>query len=161
MSVAEFLEWEPPPGTDPNRWELRDGHPMALAPSSPRHGAIAAEAARLLGNYLDGPSHCRVVIEPGIQPRVRAAYNVRIPDLGVTCVPIEPEGRLLREPVVLVEILSPPDPKDTWANVWAYTTIPSVQDILVLHSMTRRGGAAGAAARRILAGRSAGAPCRF
>jgi Uma2 family endonuclease len=100
MSVAEFLDWDPPPGTDPDRWELRDGRPVAMAPSSPRHGAIAAQAARLLGNHLDGHPRCRVVIEPGIQPRVRAAHNARIPDLGVTCAPIETEDRLMREPVV-------------------------------------------------------------
>jgi Uma2 family endonuclease len=138
MSVAEFLNWNPPPGTDPDRWELREGHPAAMAPSSPRHGTIAAETAYLLRRHLDGHPHCRVVIEPGVQPRVRAAHNVRIPDLGVTCTPIGADDRLMREPVVLIEILSPSNPKDTWANVWAYTTIPSVRDILVLHSMTLR-----------------------
>ena len=39
---------------------------------------------------------------------------------------------------MLIEIRSPSNPKDPWANVWAYTTIPSVRDILVLHSLTRR-----------------------
>jgi Uma2 family endonuclease len=105
-----------------------------MAPSSARHGLIAAQAARLLGNHLDAYPQCRVVIEPGVQPRVRADINVRIPDLGVTCTPISPDDKLLREPLVLIEILSPSNPKNTWANVWAYTTIPSVAEILVLHS---------------------------
>jgi hypothetical protein len=78
------------------------------------------------------------VVEPGVQPRVRAAHNARIPDLGVTCTPIGVDDRLMREPVVLIEILSPSNLKDTWGDVWAYTTIPSARDILVLHSMTRR-----------------------
>ena len=138
MTVAEFLAWNSPAGSDPDRWELRDGHPIAMAPSSPRHGAIAAQAARLLGNHLDGHPRCRVVVEPGVQPRVRAAHNARIPDLGVTCTPIGADDRLMRDPVVLIEILSPSNPKDTWGNVWAYTTIPSVRELLVLHSMTRR-----------------------
>ena len=49
--------------------------------------AIQGEASRLIGNHLaemSGPA-CRVVIEPGIQPKVRADVNVRIPDLVVTC----------------------------------------------------------------------------
>jgi hypothetical protein len=33
---------------------------------------------------------------------------------------------------LLIEILSPNNQAETYANVWAYTTIPSVQEILVL-----------------------------
>jgi Uma2 family endonuclease len=40
---------------------------------------------------------------------------------------------LLREPLVVVEILSPSNDRDTWHNVWSYTTIPSILEILVLH----------------------------
>jgi Uma2 family endonuclease len=40
----------------------------------------------------------------------------------------------LRDPVLIIEILSPANRAETWMNVWSYTTIPSVQEILVLHS---------------------------
>ena len=40
----------------------------------------------------------------------------------------------LPDPVLIIEILSPSNQADTWSNVWAYTSIPSVQEILVLHS---------------------------
>jgi Uma2 family endonuclease len=40
----------------------------------------------------------------------------------------------LPDPVVLIEILSPSNASDTWDNVWAYTTIPSVREIVVVHS---------------------------
>jgi Uma2 family endonuclease len=40
----------------------------------------------------------------------------------------------LPDPIVLIEILSPGNAKDTWDNVWAYTTIPSVREIVVVHS---------------------------
>jgi len=36
--------------------------------------------------------------------------------------------------VLLIEILSPSNARETWANVWAYATIPSVSEILVLSS---------------------------
>jgi Uma2 family endonuclease len=66
-----------------------------------------------------------------VVPRVRSADNVRVPDLAVTCAPPSRE-RLLAEPVLLIEILSPSNADETWANVWAYTTIPSVTEILVV-----------------------------
>ena len=103
-----------------------------MAPASPRHGAIQGEASRLIGNHLaemSGPA-CRVVIEPGIQPKVRADVNVRIPDLVVTCAAVDADDRLLREPLVVIEILSPSNRADTWANMWSYTAIPSVREIL-------------------------------
>jgi Uma2 family endonuclease len=133
MTVAQFLDWTPPHGGD--RWELVDGMPRATAPASPRHGALQSEVDRLIGNHLvaERPA-CRTVIEPGVRPRVRADHNVRVPDLGVTCAPWDGDDRVLAAPLVLVEILSPSNEADTRANVWIYTTIPSVAEILVLHT---------------------------
>ena len=36
--------------------------------------------------------------------------------------------------MLVVEILSPSNEDETWGNVWTYTTIPSVKEILVLWS---------------------------
>lgn len=66
-------------------------------------------------------------------PRIHANRNFRIPDLGVTCAPPS-GGQILSDPVLLVEILSPSNESETWANVWAYTTIPSVTEILVVRA---------------------------
>jgi len=105
---------------------------MALATEP--HGAIQAELGALIRNHLlDVGSRCGVIAEPGVVPRIRAADNFRIPDLAVTCAPPANE-RLLSDPVVLVEILSPSNADETWANVWAYTTIPSVTEIVVISS---------------------------
>lgn len=134
MTVAEFLAWN-----EPSVRELVDGVPRAMAPPSPRHALIQAEAARLIGNRLaDLRPACRVMTEIGVQPKVNADHNVRVPDLAVTCSPIDPEDRLLREPLVVVEILSPSNASDTRANVWAYTSIPTVAEILVLHAVEVR-----------------------
>jgi Uma2 family endonuclease len=40
----------------------------------------------------------------------------------------------LSDPVLLIEILSPSNQAKTWTNVWAYTSILSVQEILVLRA---------------------------
>ena len=133
MTVAEFLAWDPPDHSD--RWELIDGTPRAMSPAAPSHGFIQAEAARLLGNHLaDTRPDCRVIIEPGIQPKVRGNINARVPDLAITCARVEPGDRLLRQPLVVIEILSPTNKAATWNNVWGYVTIPSVQEILVVHT---------------------------
>jgi Uma2 family endonuclease len=133
MTVTEFLAWDPPDGGD--RWELVDGVARAMAPAAPSHGFIQAETARLLGNHLaERRPQCRVATEPGLQPKIRGKSNVRVPDLAVTCANLEPRDPLLREPLVVVEILSPSNKAETWQNVWSYVTIPSVREILVVYT---------------------------
>jgi Uma2 family endonuclease len=133
MTVAEFLTWTPPDGGD--RWELIDGVARAMAPAAPRHGAIQNEIGRLMGNHLaELRSVCRVVTEPGIRPQVGGNLNVRIPHLAVNCAPPKPHDRLLREPIVVIEILLPSNERDSRANVWSFTTIPSVRELLTVHT---------------------------
>ncbi len=133
FTVADFLAW--PGDGSGRRFHLVDGEPRAMAPASPTHGTIQATVARLLGTHLVGlGGRCRAVTAPGVVPRVRADSNLRIPDVAVTCAPDDPRHRTRPDPLIVVEILSPGNEADTWANVWAYTTIPSVREILVLHS---------------------------
>lgn len=67
-------------------------------------------------------------------PRVRSESNFRIPDLAVACTPYQDEEYDLANPVLIIEILSPSNRAETWTNIWAYTTLPSVHEILVVHS---------------------------
>jgi Uma2 family endonuclease len=131
MTVAEFIAW-PGDGSD-LKHQLVDGEPQAMAPASTTHGRIQATLARLLGNRLVGTG-CSVVIEPAVIPRVRAEANMRVPDLAVTCAPDDPPTHALDEPIVLIEILSPTNERETRANVWTYTTIPPVREILLVRS---------------------------
>ena len=132
MTVAEFLAWEAPGG---DRWQLVDGEPQAMAPANRTHNAILGELGALIRNHLlEQNSPCSVVPAPGVIPRVRADTNYRIPDIAVTCSDYQEEEYDLTDPVLLVEILSPRNRAETWTNVWAYTTMPSVQEILILHS---------------------------
>lgn len=133
MTLDEFLSWDPRDLTG-RTWQLIDGEPVAMAPGSVPHGSLQSEIARLLGNHLlEQRSACRVLTEPGIVPRVRANRNFRVPDLGVTCAPPTLD-QMMPEPVLLIEILSPSNEAETWANIWAYTTIPSVAEILAVRS---------------------------
>ena len=136
MTVAEFLAWDAP---GPDRWQLVDGEPVAMAPASRTHGTLQGEFGRLIGNHLTAPgNNCTLVTAPGIVPRVRTNENFRIPDLAVTCTRYDTEEYDVSEPVLIVEILSPSNAHDTRGAVLRYMTIPSAHEILVLHSVEIR-----------------------
>ena len=132
MTVAEFLNWDSQDGLG---YELVDGEPRAMAPASTMHGFLQNELGSLIRNHLrEKASGCEVVANPGIVPRLLSEHNVRIPDLAVTCVPLAPGQATLSDPVLVIEILSPSNQAKTWTNVGAYTSIPSVNEILVLRA---------------------------
>jgi Uma2 family endonuclease len=133
MTVAEFIEWEPDDRSGAV-WQLRDGEPEMLAPASDPHGSIQSELAFLItAHFWAIGSQCRIVTTPGVVPSRRSEENCLVPDLGVTCAP--PTGEhLMREPLVLIEILFPTNVSKTRANVRDYLTISTVAEIAVLRS---------------------------
>ncbi|HEY0836339.1 MAG TPA: Uma2 family endonuclease [Azospirillum sp.] len=133
LSVEDFLDW-PGDGTD-TRYQLVAGEPQAMAPASEVHGTIQANAAFLLKSHLrSGRSGCRVVTEAPVAPRLSSDMDLRVPDLAVTCTPSVPESRIVQAPILIIEILSPSNERETRANVYACATIPSVREILLLRS---------------------------
>jgi Uma2 family endonuclease len=133
MTAQEFLVWEPGDG---RMWQLVDGQPQAMAPTTRSHGALMNEIGRRIANHLEqsgGP--CSVITAPGTQPNVQARTNIRIPDLAVVCTPYETEEQLVLTPRLVIEVLSPSNGAETWSNVWTYVTIPSVQEVVVISSM--------------------------
>jgi Uma2 family endonuclease len=132
MNVGEFLQWDSPGGY---LWQLIDGVPVAMAPPAPLHGAIQNETGRLIGNHLvERGSPCNVIATPGVIPRFQSDRNFMVPDLAVTCSAADMTGKALHEPVLLIEILSPSNHAETWRNVWAYMTIPTLLEILVIRT---------------------------
>ena len=133
MTLAEFLEWDD--GTD-RRYELLDGVPVMMAPSLEAHGELAAALGAEIRARLQQP--CRVISEAGILIPDRAD-TYYIADLAVTCAPREPGRRMVVEPVLVVEVLSPSTGQvDRWRKVADYRTLSSVQEILVAFSDERR-----------------------
>jgi hypothetical protein len=132
MTVAAFLEWDAPDGT---RWQLVDGVPQAMAPANGTHAVIQAEVGALIRNHLaEHRPGCKALANPGVIPLKDSERNFRIPDIGVTCAPVRRGVVEIAEPLLLIEILSPGNAAQTWFNVWAYTSIPSVQEILVIRT---------------------------
>lgn len=137
MDVTEFRDWA---DRQPGKWELVDGWPRAMAPASATHGLIQARAAFLVERHIeDTGSPCRAVTEAAIVPSSFKRHNARAADLVVTCSSPAEDGWEVNEPVFILEILSPSNEQDTRGNVWAYMSIPSVRQILLLHSTSVRG----------------------
>lgn len=133
MTVEEFLDW---PGDGSGRiWELVEGGPRAQDSASDAHGTIQTNLCALIANHLRATRPgCRVVSNPGIEPRVRAKWNHRIPELGVTCTPNEKGMRKTPDTVLLIEVLSESNRSDTWGNIALYATVPTVIEMLVVDS---------------------------
>jgi len=132
MSVAEFLEWDSGDGL---MWQLVDGVPEPMAPTVRTHAMLQNEIGRLLANHLaDTRADCFVGANPGIQPRVNAGFNVRIPDVVVVRGGYTEEERLLTTPLIAIEVLSESNERETRSNVWTYTSIPSLAEIVVFRT---------------------------
>jgi Uma2 family endonuclease len=132
MTVEAFFAWA---AQQPETWELVDGVPRMMAPASPAHGTIQARTTYLLSRHLDDTRRpCRVATEVGVIPAVLGSSNVRVPDVAVACTPPDDSRWDFADPVAIVEVLSPGNARATRGNLYAYMTLPSLREILLLHS---------------------------
>jgi len=131
MTVDEFLRWED--GTD-TRYELIGGGVFAMAPPAPRHGQLAVALGGEIRSALRSRPPCGAYSEAGI-PRPDRDDTCYVADLAVTCEPAQPDDRLIRKPILIVEILSPSTTAfDRQTKVPDYRRIASVEEILLIDS---------------------------
>lgn len=132
MTVAEFMEWDSTGFI--GKLELVNGEVRAMSPASGTHALIQANLAYLIGAHLRRSGlPCRVGTEAPIVPRMHANDNVRAPDLAVTCGKT-PTGKTFPDPVLIIEVLSPSNKRETWESIMACATIPSLTEIVVVDS---------------------------
>lgn len=113
--------------------------PAGLAPPSWRRQALLGEIHGVIRTHLlNLGSPCLSLPTPGIVTPKHADRNMRIPDLAVTCSNPVNDLTDTPAPVLAVEILSPSNPHETWINVWTYTMMPSVQEVIVFHTTSVR-----------------------
>ena len=131
MSLDEFLAWDD--GTD-TRYELWGGGVVAMAPPMARHGLLALALGGEIRAALRARSPCRALSEAGIAlPDRNDTFYVA--DIAVTCEPLRAEDRLISNPVLIVEVLSPSTAAtDRQIKIPDYRRIPSVQEILLIDS---------------------------
>ena len=133
MTVADFIEW-PGDGTG-GRSQLIDGEVREIPLGSVARGLIHTNVNYLVASHLkaaDGPYSA--FVRPSIVPRLRAGLNLRAPALGVAAAPDRSDQYIVPDPILLIEILTPENTTDVWGNVWSYCTIPSVQEVALVHS---------------------------
>jgi Uma2 family endonuclease len=133
MSLEEFLDW---PGDGRARhYQLIDGEVRPMSPASNVHATMMITIGALIRDALiAGGRRYRCMGEVAIAPQVRDTRNLRIADLAVTASPSVAGQIAAPEPVLVVEILSPGNERETREAVRAYTSIPSVREILVVRS---------------------------
>ena len=133
MTADEFIAW----GGDghPGKLELVNGVVRAMSPASGTHALIQARIARILANHLDRIGRpCRVGTEAPIRPRMHRNLNVRAPDVAITCVPKSANEKFFPDPVLIVEVLSPSNERETWESIWACVTIPTIREVMIVDS---------------------------
>ena len=128
MTLDEFLAWDD--GTD-TRYELWGGIVTAMAPPMPLHGRLVSRLITALSNALRGRAPCDVYSEAGV---VRPDRNdtFYVADIAVSCETLSANDRLLRGPILIVEVLSPStSSSDRQLKLADYRNIPSVREILL------------------------------
>lgn len=151
MTLPQFLAWE-------ERQELRyefDGfQPVGMTGGTDAHEAIGGRLRALLQDRLQGKP-CRV---RGPTLKVEVVGRIRYPDAFVYCTPVPPRETVIREPVVVFEIISPGTSRtDRIEKLREYQATGSIQRYVILEQdgiaammFERRGG--GWDARALTAG---------
>jgi Uma2 family endonuclease len=133
MTLDEFLRWDD--GTD-IRHELIDRIPLANVPPARAHGLLCATLGAIINAGLRSKRLCRAQTEAGI-PHPARDDTCYIADLAVSCRPRERGEQLLRDPILIMEILSRGTARhDRPAKVPAYRDIESVKEILLIDPET-------------------------
>jgi Uma2 family endonuclease len=126
MSLAEFLEWEE---RQPAKYEFDGFGPVAMVGVSEAHALIQSNLLREVGNRLQG-SPCRIY---GSDIKIKVAGRIRYPDAVVVCTLIAGGGTILREPLVVFEILSEGTAQtDIGAKNREYRDTPSISRYVLL-----------------------------
>jgi Uma2 family endonuclease len=105
--------------------------PVDMAGGSPAHAALAARLASLIDQGLPQDGPC-LVYSSDVKLKLAEDHYLH-PDVTVGCT--EQEERVLTQPTVIIEILSPhTEKRDRGAKLKAYKALPSLQEYLLIGS---------------------------
>lgn len=126
MTLAEFLDWEE---RQEPRFEFDGFQPVAMTGGTLTHEVIGGTLRALLHARLRGTA-CRVV---GPTMKVEVMGRIRYPDAFVYCSPAPPDTTVIRDPVVVFEILSPGTSRtDRIEKLREYQATPSIRRYVIL-----------------------------
>lgn len=126
MTLAEFLAWE---GRQELRWEFNGHEPVAMNGGTAAHAAIGRNLIFALTGRLRGKP-CQPY---GSNLKIEVAGRIRYPDAFVVCTPVPPGSHVVRDPVVVFEILSPSTQRvDLMEKNAEYRATPSIKRYVIL-----------------------------
>jgi Uma2 family endonuclease len=131
MSVAEFLVWAD--AQDKGRFELIDGHPVAMAPERAAHVAAKLRAANTLAAAVQRAGvRCEAFVE-GLSVVVDGSTSYQ-PDALVNCgEAVAGDAMIAPNPVIVVEVLSPSTRSiDTTVKLAGYFRVASLAHYLIV-----------------------------
>jgi Uma2 family endonuclease len=130
MTVDDFLAWAE---TQPGRWELFDGVPVAMSPERIIHGDVKYQVARALDTAIARARvPCKFVLDSAaVRIDRHRSYQ---PDVLVYCgQPLPGDTLEVPNPVVVVEILSPGNAmKDLRDKLLGYFQVPNIMRYLIV-----------------------------
>jgi Uma2 family endonuclease len=131
MTLDEFLQWDD--GTD-THYELIGGFPLAMAPPAAAHRMLAMRLGARIDGVLAARRPCNAQGEAGVVRTDRADTYFEA-DIAATCERHEFGQQALKEPFLIIEILSPSTERhDRRIKLPAYRQIGTVQEILFIAS---------------------------
>jgi Uma2 family endonuclease len=126
VSLSEFLAWEE--GQE-FRWEFDGFEPVAMTGGTAAHEIIGGNVRFALQSRLPG-TKCRVF---GPTLKIEVAGRIRYPDAFVACTPVLPKQTVIRDPVVVFEVLSESTSRtDRIEKLREYGATPSIQRYVIL-----------------------------
>jgi Uma2 family endonuclease len=126
MTMTEFLAWEE---RQDAKYEFDGYEPVAMVGVTWAHSTIQRNILVALGNRLRGKP-CQ---PHGPELKVQAADSIRYPDVFVVCTPKANNEKVVTDPVVIFEILSPgTERQDRITKNEEYRMTPSVQRYVML-----------------------------
>jgi Uma2 family endonuclease len=131
-TLDEFRAWHE---RQPEVWEFIDGVPKLMAPGSKAHTLIKSNVHAAFALALRGTT-CRALVDGAI---VEVEGSSLIPDVVVTCSPLDFATPRVEDPIIIVEVLSPSNEKDdTGRKLALYLRIPSLRHYLVIEQDRRQ-----------------------
>lgn len=126
MTLAEFLAWEERQET---KHEFDGFGPVAMVGGTAAHSTLQANLAAALVPRLRGKP-CRFF---GSDLKIEVAGSIRYPDGMVVCTPVPRDAKVVRDPVVVSEVLSPSTAgTDRILKNREYRATPSVRRYVLL-----------------------------
>ena len=134
MTLDEFLRWDDGSET---HYELICGFPVAMSPPAEAHRMLALRLGSRIDAALSSRRPCNAQLEAGVIRPDRADTYFEA-DVAATCAPNEPGRQAIRDPFLIIEILSPSTERhDRRIKVPAYREIDTIEEIVLIASDER------------------------